>query len=147
MTALTVLPLLEALRDYSRDPALLHLLEAPSDGRDVLLLQRADDLEVWLITWAPGADTGYHDHGTATGAYTVLSGALVEYDVDGGLQLADLTPGDARAYAAGHVHNVRNAGPLPALSLHAYSPRLDAMNHYDYRGNRLVLTSAEPGRA
>ncbi|WP_300677325.1 cysteine dioxygenase family protein [Nocardioides sp.] len=146
MSTLTVLPLLEAVRDYARDPALRHLLDAPAQGRTFLLLQRADDLEVWLIAWAPGAETGYHDHGTATGAYTVLEGSLVEYDVDGGLQLTDFEVGDARAYAAGHVHRVRNAADTPALSLHAYSPRLDAMNQYEYRGDRLHLIAAEPGR-
>lgn len=146
MTALTVLPLLEALRDFARDPDLLELIEAPAEGREFLLLQRTDDLELWLIAWAPGASTGYHDHGTATGAHTVLEGALVEYNVDGGLQLADLVPGESRAYAAGHVHHVRNASDAPAVSVHAYSPRLDAMNHYDFRGDRLVLVGAEPGR-
>jgi predicted metal-dependent enzyme (double-stranded beta helix superfamily) len=146
MATLTVLPLLEAVRDYARDPALPHLLDPPAQGRSFLLLQRADDLEVWLIAWAPGAETGYHDHGTATGAYTVLEGSLVEYNVDGGLQLADFEAGDARAYAAGHVHRVRNASERPALSLHAYSPRLDAMNHYEFTGDRLHLIAAEPGR-
>ncbi|MFT4264013.1 MAG: cysteine dioxygenase family protein [Nocardioides sp.] len=145
-SSLSVLPLLEALREFADDPALLQLLDPPAEGRSFLLLQRADGMEVWLIAWAPGASTGYHDHGSATGAHTVLAGQLLEYDVDGGLQLVDLTPGVSRAYAAGQVHQVRNASDLPALSLHAYSPRLDAMNHYDYRGDRLVLISAEPGR-
>jgi predicted metal-dependent enzyme (double-stranded beta helix superfamily) len=147
MPALTVLPLLEALRDFAADPDLLDLIEAPAAGREFLLLQRTDELEVWLIAWAPGAETGYHDHGSAAGAHAVLDGALVEYNVDGGLQLADLVVGEARAYAAGHVHHVRNLSQHAAISIHAYSPRLDAMNHYDFRGDRLVLASAEPGRA
>lgn len=146
MTTLAVLPLLEAVRDFAADPDLLDLLDAPAEGRATLLLQRTPELEVWLIAWAPGSSTGYHDHGSAAGDYTVLAGDLIEYNVDGGLQLADVRPGDARAAAAGHVHHVRNATDAPALSVHAYSPRLDAMNHYDFRGDRLVLVSAEPGR-
>ncbi|MDH2413575.1 cysteine dioxygenase family protein [Nocardioides sp. CER19] len=147
MPALTVLPLLEALRDHADDPDLHGLLDPPAEGRTFYLLTRTDDLELWLIAWAPGASTGYHDHGTATGAHTVLEGALVEHSFDGGLQLVDATPGDARAYAAGRVHDMRNPGSEPALSLHAYSPRLDAMNHYRFLGDRMALIGAEPGRS
>ena len=146
MSALTVLPLLETLRDHADDPDLYDLLDTPASGREFYLLQSTPDLELWLIAWAPGAETGYHDHGSATGAYTVLVGELTEYVVDGGLQLSTVGPGDARAAAAGYVHDVRNRSAEPALSLHAYSPRLDAMNHYEFQGDRLRLVSAEPGR-
>ena len=143
---LAVLPLLEALRDHADDPVLYELLDEPSEEREFFLLQQNEDYQLWLISWPPGARTGWHDHGSAAGAYTVLTGHLVEYAFDGALQLADVGPGDARAYAAGHVHDVRNSSDEPVLSLHAYSPRLDAMNRYDFRGDRVELIAAEPGR-
>jgi quercetin dioxygenase-like cupin family protein len=143
---LAILPLLEALRDHADDPVLYELLDEPSDEREFFLLQQNEDYQLWLISWPPGSSTGWHDHGSAAGAYTVLAGSLVEQQWEGSLQLAAVGPGDARAYAAGHVHDVKNRSDAPALSLHAYSPRLDAMNRYVFRGDRIELIGADPGR-
>jgi quercetin dioxygenase-like cupin family protein len=143
---LAILPLLEALRDHADDPVLYELLDEPTTEREFFLLQQNEDYQLWLISWPPGSSTGWHDHGSAAGAYTVLTGSLVEQQFDGGLQLADVGPGDARAYAAGLVHNVQNRSGESVLSLHAYSPRLDAMNRYEFRGDRVQLIAAESGR-
>ena len=35
-------------------------------------LELTTDLEVWLLSWLPGQGTGFHDHGAAVGAFTVL---------------------------------------------------------------------------
>lgn len=146
MTALAVQPLLDAIRTHTDDEDLLARVQVPATGREFHLLHRDDGVEVWLIAWAPSASTGFHDHGTATTAFTVLKGSLVEHNWLGGLQIADIGPGDARAHAAGHVHDVRNVGSRPAFSVHAYSPRLDAMHHYHFLGDRIRLIGAEPGR-
>src|SRR6266699_1264874 len=34
--------------------------------------------ELWLISWLPGQSTGFHDHGGANGAFSVVWGALDE---------------------------------------------------------------------
>lgn len=34
--------------------------------------------EIWLISWLPGQSTGFHDHGEANGAFSVVWGALDE---------------------------------------------------------------------
>ena len=146
MTTLAVQPLLDALRTYADDD-LLDQVQAPVTGRELHLVHRDDEVEVWLIAWAPGASTGFHDHGTAVAAFTVLEGDLTEHNWLGGLQIAEIGPGDARAHAAGHVHDVRNRSPRPAFSLHAYAPQLDAMHHYRFLGDRIQLVSAEPGRS
>ncbi|MFE6506304.1 cysteine dioxygenase [Nocardioides sp. NPDC057767] len=146
MTALATQPLLDAIRTYAADENLIAQVQPPETGREFHLLRRDAAVEVWLIAWAPGASTGFHDHGTATTAFTVITGSLVEHNWLGGLQLADVGPGDVRAHAAGHVHDVRNVGPRPALSLHAYAPRLDAMHNYHFGGDRITLIGAEPGR-
>ena len=145
LTALAIQPLLDAIRTHA-DDELLARVQVPDTGREFHLLRRDDKVEVWLIAWSPGASTGFHDHGTATTAFTVLTGSLVEHNWLGGLQIADVGPGDARAHDAGHVHDVRNVGSRPAISLHAYAPRLDAMHHYHFRGDRISLIGAEPGR-
>ena len=146
LNALAMQPLLDAIRTYADDEDLLARVQVPATGREFHLIRRDDDVEVWMIVWAPGASTGFHDHGTATTAFTVVLGSLVEHNWLGGLQIADIGPGDARAHAAGHVHDVRNVGSRPAISLHAYAPRLDAMHNYHFRGDRITLIGAEPGR-
>jgi predicted metal-dependent enzyme (double-stranded beta helix superfamily) len=39
--------------------------------------------EIWLISWLPGQSTGFHDHGRANGAFSVVWGALDECVVSG----------------------------------------------------------------
>lgn len=143
MTALAVLPLLELLRDHADDPDLHELLDPDVPERRWFEILTTDDLQLWLIHWPPGSGTGWHDHGTASGAFTILRGGLVEHAWQGALQLTDLGPGDARAFASGHVHDVRNTGDEPALSLHAYSPRLVTMTRYEFRGDRVRVIGVE----
>ncbi|MDT0202316.1 cysteine dioxygenase family protein [Nocardioides sp. AE5] len=135
MTALTVLPLLQALRDFADDPDLLHLHDPHSLQRQRTELVRDDDLQIWLITWPPGAETGWHDHGAAAGAYTTLAGRLTEHSWDGAEHVRSIGTGDAWAFAPSHIHNVANLGAVAATSVHAYSPRLEAMTHYEKAGS------------
>lgn len=146
MTQLTVLPLLETLREHADDPDLYDLLDLSGDAgaeREAIRLLATDDYELWLISWPPESQTDWHDHGTAAGALTVLHGTLVEDTFDGGLQLADVYPGHARAFAAGHAHNLRNASGEWALSLHAYSPRLQSRTRFRFHGDRLEVLGVE----
>jgi quercetin dioxygenase-like cupin family protein len=156
MATLTVLPLLQLLRDHADDPDLLELLDPDDHERSWLelpVLRRSrsdrleglttDDAQLWLISWPPGARTGWHDHGTATGAFTVLRGRLVEHSwADGGVVVRGLGAGDSHAFAGGHIHDVRNDDE-PALSLHAYSPRLATMTRYAVTGGRLEIAGVE----
>ncbi len=143
MTQLTVLPLLEVVRQHAADPDLHHLLDHDPQGRSWIRLLTTDDYELWLISWPVGAATDWHDHGSSSGAFTVLEGQLTEHTFDGGLQLTDLGPGDSLAFAAGYAHDVRNSGDVPALSLHAYSPRLRSMTRFKFRGDRLEVLGVE----
>ena len=38
----------------------------------------AEEYDVWLIHWPPGASLGLHDHGGSAGAFCVVSGELRE---------------------------------------------------------------------
>ena len=143
MTQLAVLPLLEVVRDHAADPDLLHLLDPAPEERSWIRLLRTEDYELWLISWPAGAATDWHDHGSSSGAFTVLRGTLTEHSFDGGLQLTDLAVGDGKAFGAGYAHDVRNATEAPALSLHAYSPRLSTMTRFRFRGDRLEVLGVE----
>ncbi|MFD8781560.1 cysteine dioxygenase [Kitasatospora sp. NPDC059599] len=105
-----------------------------------------DDHEVWLISWLPGQSTGFHDHGGSRGAFTVALGELEELSLGGpdqGLLIRRVPAGTARAFGPEYVHDVRNTASGPAVTLHAYSPPLSSMAHYDLRAGGLVRTSEE----
>ena len=101
------------------------------------------EVELWLITWPVGTSTGWHDHGSAGGAFTTLRGSLREYSWNGSVHVRTLDQGQGRHFDASHIHDVVNVGTEPAVSLHAYSPSLPAMTRYDLVRGRLVVTSIE----
>ena len=143
MTTIAVPSLWQTLRARAADPALPQLLEPDATERTWTRLPSPDDLELWLLSWPAGASTDWHDHGPAAGAFTVLRGSLVEHTFNGGLQLVDHRVGEGRAFPAGYAHNVRNESDLPALSLHAYAPRLTTMTRFRFLGDRLEVLGVE----
>lgn len=115
----TVHPALIA-RAYAADRSRwAHLLRYDPDERFAALVDNTDGQEIWLMSWLPGQETDRHDHGDATGAFTVVSGTLTEHVLHRGTTLS-LTPGQSRVFGPGYAHHVRNAGPDPAVSLHVY---------------------------
>jgi len=101
-------------------------LAARFDARDRwhLRLALTEEVEVWLLTWTRGQGTGSHDHGGASGAYTVLHGALTETWTDrrGRRKRTIRAAGSSTSYGPDRVHTVQNCGTLEAISVHAYSP-------------------------
>ncbi len=141
-----------------------HLLPpggVPVDDRWFTRLHGDDELDVWLISWAPGHPTELHDHAGSLGALTVLSGALNEFRWDGEqLRRRRLDAGDQAGFPLGWVHDVvwaptpvRSAARPSTLSVHAYSPPLTAMSYYEVtakgtlRRNRTELTDQPEGNA
>jgi hypothetical protein len=111
-----------------------------------------DHVGVWLISWATEQAAELHDHGGSLGALTVVTGGLVERRrLPTGMRTRSLAEGRTAAFPLGHVHDVGNPYPAPAVSVHAYSPSLTAMSYYavDARGQlrrtRSVLTEENPG--
>jgi hypothetical protein len=106
-------------------------------------------LEAWMILWPEGGRLQLHDHGGASGALTVVTGALdEEYLADG------RAPGQHRVIAASegvsfdgrYVHDVHNVRPQPATSVHVYSSASRPMGFYDFDGGSLRrLPSAVDG--
>lgn len=96
-----------------------HLLRYDPDERFAVRVEATDEQEVWLMSWLPGQETDRHDHGDATGAFTIVSGTLTEDVLHRGVTLS-LSPGQSRVFGPGYAHHVRNTGPDPAVSLHVY---------------------------
>lgn len=112
-----------------------NLLRYDPDERFAVLLDDAHGRQVWLLSWLPGQCTGLHDHGDTTGAFTVVSGRLTETvlrpgpsapsgtapDGAGRRESLVVTAGQSRVFGPGYVHEVRNAGPDPVISVHVYT--------------------------
>jgi predicted metal-dependent enzyme (double-stranded beta helix superfamily) len=91
-----------------------------------------DEVEIWLICWMPGHDTGFHDHDLSSGAVVVAQGAVVEerLRVGGPAAIRRFMPGDVFDFSPVDIHRVIHAGTTPATTLHAYSPPLRRMGAY-----------------
>jgi hypothetical protein len=109
-------------------------------------MELTDDYEVWLLSWAPGQGTGFHDHGGSRGAFCVALGELREQTVRGTREVVTRTvgAGQPRSFGARYVHNVVNGSVLPAVSVHAYSPPLPEMRRYELTGAGLRHVATDP---
>lgn len=126
-------PVRVALEFAARRERWRDLLRYDPDERFSTRIAVAAGEEVWLMGWLPGQQTDLHDHARSTGAFTVVSGGLVETVARGtATQLNVLSAGQSRVFGPGYVHQVRNDGPDPAISIHVYrSGRAMRPYHFD----------------
>lgn len=115
-----------------------------AEGRWYARIRDGADYEVWVISWLPGQETGFHDHGSSAGAFSLAWGALEERQPG---ERAIIGAGQVRAFGPRFVHNVRNASGSLAVSVHAYSPPLTEMTRYELTPGGLVATSTEGAEA
>ena len=95
-------------------------------------IYRDPRIDIWLISWLPTQGTEFHDHGGSSGAFTVLSGELSEAVPSAtGVRDRRRVSGSSVSFGARYIHDVRNLGVEPAVSVHAYSPPLTSMTYYD----------------
>lgn len=107
-----------------------HLLRFHTGERFTTLIERTEVQETWLMSWLPGQGTDLHNHGGATGAFTVVTGTLSERVMRPTDRLHQLVAGQSRVFGPGYIHEVGNAGPDPAVSIHVYRPsRLPMINY------------------
>ena len=106
-------------------------------------VEHGPDADIWLITWPAGSSTGWHDHGSASGAFVVLEGQLTEYVWTGVATASTLQSPGVREFDGSHIHDVVNHGVRTAVSLHAYAPSLAAMTRYELVRGRLQVASVE----
>jgi mannose-6-phosphate isomerase-like protein (cupin superfamily) len=133
MSTLTVSTLAETVSTVAGDPRLWrrHVRFTPG-ARYWHRLAQLPDADLWLLTWMPDQQTDLHDHGDAHAAFTVVSGQLEEVRVRAGGRIRrTLSPGALAWLPPGAVHDVGNRSTEPAISIHAYSPRLSAMTFWD----------------
>src|SRR5204863_295726 len=81
------------------------------------------------LCWMPGQETGFHDHDGAAGAVAVVAGEVVEQRLRLGAEPRRRTAGvgDAFTFDGSVIHNVGHSAGTPAVTVHAYSPRLVRM--------------------
>ena len=111
-------------------------------------LYRDPNLDVWLICWVDGQNTGYHDHDRSSGAVCVCDGTLFEdwfrVEEDGWVREQTTEHGPGRALRLRRLRHPRRPASgidgAPATSIHLYSPALWRMGHYEPgpRGMRRV---------
>jgi quercetin dioxygenase-like cupin family protein len=112
-------------------------------GRWHRRLYRDHRVDLWLISWLPAQGTQLHDHGGSAGAFTVLAGELAEaVHAAGSHRLVERTrrAGDSVGFGPHYVHDVRNLGDGPAVSVHAYSAPLTSMTFYDLEPDGRLAT-------
>ncbi|MFG3256888.1 cysteine dioxygenase [Streptomyces sp. NPDC048172] len=111
-------------------------------------LAQTPEHEVWLLTWLPGQGTEVHDHGGASGAFSVVEGVLTERSFRRQPPVArarELREGGTRSFGPRYIHEVANRGTAPAVSVHAYSPVLAAMSYYrETADGRIALDRTDP---
>ena len=117
------------------------------EGRWYEQIHMSGSFEVWLMSWLPGQSTGFHDHGGANGAFSVVWGTLEERVVSRsgiGAVERSVTQAVVRAFGPHYIHDVRNpSADSVAVSIHAYSPPLTAMTRYELTAGTLVVTASE----
>jgi len=117
----------------SHGPALLDQVRFASPQRWWSRLALTEEVEVWLLSWLPGQHTAPHDHGGASGAFSVVLGSLSEtYRYPGSaIQQRTHDLGSAIGFGAGRAHQVWNTSKSKAATVHAYSPPLVPTREYE----------------
>jgi hypothetical protein len=108
------------------------LVDLDVEHRHFAQLWRDDNVDLWVISWMNGHDTGYHDHDLSRGAVAIVEGELVEERLVIGAapRRRRYRAGESFDFDASHVHRMHQTGGGPAVSIHAYSPPLWRMGAY-----------------
>lgn len=94
-------------------------------------IHRDEYVDIWLICWSPGNDTGWHDHDVSSGAVRVVQGALMEFNLRiGGVHAQKVvSEGCSFSFGPDHIHRLTGEAER-TISLHAYSPPLWRLGQY-----------------
>ena len=105
----------------------------PSENRHFVSLHRDEYVDVWLLCWLPGDDTGWHDHDISSGAVRVVRGAVRESNprIGGEPVVRIVAEGGSFSFGPEHIHRLAGEDEL-AVSIHAYSPPLWRRGQYKW---------------
>jgi predicted metal-dependent enzyme (double-stranded beta helix superfamily) len=121
------------------------LVRADAAERTYELLHRDELLELYVVCWMDGHDTGFHDHDHSAAAIAVLQGTITEERLAlRGPVEQTLGAGEHVAIAPEAIHRVRHAAGAPAVSLHAYSPPLNRVGTYEVASDGALLRHPRP---
>ena len=123
----------QLVEHIAADPARWRsLVRHDGEERHFEQLWRDGHVDVWVISWANGNDTGFHDHDLSRGAVAVVEGEVVEERLvlDGAPRRLHHRAGEAFDFDASHVHRMLQVTSTPAVTIHAYSPPLWRMGSY-----------------
>ena len=99
--------------------------------RHYVSLHRDDYVDVWLLCWKRGEDTGWHDHDISSGAVRVIRGAVRESSprIGGDPVTRVVETGGSFSFGPEHIHRIAGEDEQ-AVSIHAYSPPLWRLGQY-----------------
>jgi len=105
-------------------------------------IHRDEYVDVWLICWSPGNDTGWHDHDVSSGAVAVARGSVVEHNLAIGVDSieTEVAAGDVYGFGPDHIHRLTGLAE-GSVTVHAYSPPLWRMGQYSVKDGVLRRTS------
>ncbi len=108
------------------------LVSLDAERRQFRQLWRDGHVDIWVISWMSGHDTGFHDHDRSSGAVAVVEGEILEERLvlGGGTVARRHGAGAVFDFDASHVHRMRQDEDRAAVSIHAYSPPLWRMGAY-----------------
>jgi hypothetical protein len=111
---------------------------------EAVLLWRDEHSEAWLNLWWQPRDTGYHDHsGSCVGVHVIEGYARNEPLTIGEPPLVrQYGPGETFSFPGDGIHRMdHQAG---AVTIHVYSPPIQAIGHYDLHDGQLRRTQILP---
>ena len=115
--------------------------------RDYRLVFENDFIDVWVLSWLPGQETGFHDHDISEVGLCVAEGTIREHHMHLHADDTDhvLQPGQQQEGPFGYIHRVAHESGAPAVSVHSYSPPLAWVGQYREQSGQL-LRLRQPGR-
>jgi len=120
-----------------------HVRHDPAE-RTYTRLLLTERVEVWLVCWMAGHDTGFHDHDASAAGVAVAAGEVVDERLALGGEPRGRRHGAGTAFgiAPAAIHRVRHDGGPPAVTVHAYSPPLRRVGTYEVADGGELLRHA-----
>jgi len=124
------------------------LVVVDRERRRYELLYEDERVDIWVLSWMPDQQTGFHDHDRSAVGLVCVRGELSERSlaVATEAETVRMTPGISRSGAGGYIHACAHRAGEPAVSIHAYSPPLVAVGQYRRDAIGRLRREVEPGR-
>ena len=97
-----------------------------TEERHYFSLHRDAHVDIWVLCWTPGDDTGWHDHDVSSGAVAVVRGALTEHNlaVDAPSLATDVPAGQVFSFGPDHIHRLTGKDAAVGVDPRVLTPAL-----------------------